>query len=324
MVTVATGNDNVRLAVDYAVAKATGGKIPTADSFKGPVFEDSVSKQPNGVQCKKDLPGDVYLSAQMPGERAGQARQVATRPRTLTLGVDGNPRRPRAVRIRETANAKDRCDPGVRRSAQRPRRGGRPDPRDGPHREALCRRLRADGRLHPCACGRGPRHPRGERRREVNIGEHRDGHDVARRGHHHGPGHRADLPQPEDRRVTGDCHRAPAPGGPPGPDRAGEPPGGTAAIGVRRGTGQDGGSYSSGRGGAAGAPQRSGRVADAGREAPAGDCQGLRLRAQAADPRRAHRSAGWRCCRPAVPTGPRRSARRHLGHLHHPPAGRGA
>ena len=68
MMTVATGNDNVRLAVDYAVAKATGGEIPTADSFKGPVFEDSVSGQPNGVQCRSDLPGDVYLSAEMPGE----------------------------------------------------------------------------------------------------------------------------------------------------------------------------------------------------------------------------------------------------------------
>jgi ribose transport system substrate-binding protein len=66
METVATGNDNVRLAVDYAVAKATGGKIPTADSFKGPVFEDSTdSSKP--VDCQSSLPGDVYLSAQMPG-----------------------------------------------------------------------------------------------------------------------------------------------------------------------------------------------------------------------------------------------------------------
>ncbi|GAA1002024.1 substrate-binding domain-containing protein [Subtercola frigoramans] len=67
LMTVATGNDNVRLAVDYAVAKATGGEIPTDDSFKGPIFEDSVSQQPHGVQCDKSLPGDVYLSAQMPG-----------------------------------------------------------------------------------------------------------------------------------------------------------------------------------------------------------------------------------------------------------------
>jgi ribose transport system substrate-binding protein len=68
MMTVATGNDNVRLAVQHAVAKATGGTPPSADSFKAPVFEDSVSNQPNGVQCKKDLPGDTYLSAEMPGE----------------------------------------------------------------------------------------------------------------------------------------------------------------------------------------------------------------------------------------------------------------
>jgi len=69
MITVTTGNDNVRLAVDYAVAKATGGKIPTADSFQGPVFEDSVSGQPHPVTCRSDLPGDVYLSAEMPGDQ---------------------------------------------------------------------------------------------------------------------------------------------------------------------------------------------------------------------------------------------------------------
>jgi ribose transport system substrate-binding protein len=68
MITVTTGNDNVRLAVDYAVAKATGGKIPTADSFQGPVFEDSVSGQPHPVTCRSDLPGDVYLSAEMSGD----------------------------------------------------------------------------------------------------------------------------------------------------------------------------------------------------------------------------------------------------------------
>lgn len=69
LMSVATGNDNVRLAVDYAVAKATGGKLPTEDSFKGPIFEDSVSQQPNGVKCDKTLPGDVYLSAQMSGKK---------------------------------------------------------------------------------------------------------------------------------------------------------------------------------------------------------------------------------------------------------------
>ena len=63
--TVATGNDNVRLAVQYAIAKATGGKLPSSTEFKAPVFENSVTKSPNDVQCEKDLPGDIYLSAEM-------------------------------------------------------------------------------------------------------------------------------------------------------------------------------------------------------------------------------------------------------------------
>ncbi len=65
MMTVATGNDNVRLAVQYAVAKATGGVLPDTTVFDAPVFEDSVSKTPNDVQCRDDLPGDIYLSAEM-------------------------------------------------------------------------------------------------------------------------------------------------------------------------------------------------------------------------------------------------------------------
>jgi ribose transport system substrate-binding protein len=72
MLTVATGNDNARLAVDYAVALASGGTPPSSKQFQAPVFEDSVSGTPNPVTCKKDLPGDIYLSAQMPG--ADQAK----------------------------------------------------------------------------------------------------------------------------------------------------------------------------------------------------------------------------------------------------------
>lgn len=71
MFTVATGNDNVRLAVDWAVAKATGGTPPTASAFKAPAFEDSVSGKPNPVQCDPSLPGDIFLSAQL-----GKAAQV--------------------------------------------------------------------------------------------------------------------------------------------------------------------------------------------------------------------------------------------------------
>jgi ribose transport system substrate-binding protein len=65
--TVATGNDNARLAVQWAIAKATGGTPPSDTQFEAPVFEDSVSGQPHPVSCDRSLPGDVYLSAQLAG-----------------------------------------------------------------------------------------------------------------------------------------------------------------------------------------------------------------------------------------------------------------
>jgi ribose transport system substrate-binding protein len=72
--TVATGNDNVRLAVQWAVAKATGGTPPKMSTFKAPVFEDSVSGKPNPVQCDSSLPGDIYLSAQL--DKSEQAKVI--------------------------------------------------------------------------------------------------------------------------------------------------------------------------------------------------------------------------------------------------------
>jgi ribose transport system substrate-binding protein len=72
--TVATGNDNVRLAVQWAVAKATGGTPPSSSTFKAPVFEDSVSGKPNPVECDKQLPGDIYLSAQL--DKDAQAKAI--------------------------------------------------------------------------------------------------------------------------------------------------------------------------------------------------------------------------------------------------------
>jgi ribose transport system substrate-binding protein len=65
--TVATGNDNARLAVQWAVAKATGGTVPTSTQFEAPEFEDSVSGKPHPVTCNRNIPGDAYLSAQLPG-----------------------------------------------------------------------------------------------------------------------------------------------------------------------------------------------------------------------------------------------------------------
>ena len=63
--TVSTQNDHARLAIDWAVALATGGKKPASTHFPSLVFEDSTTGKPNPVQCKPKLPGDIYLSAQL-------------------------------------------------------------------------------------------------------------------------------------------------------------------------------------------------------------------------------------------------------------------
>ena len=69
--TVSTQNDHARLAIDYAVAKATGGTLP-GKVYPSLAFEDSVSGKPNPVQCRKDLSPNIYLSAKLTG-----AQQVA-------------------------------------------------------------------------------------------------------------------------------------------------------------------------------------------------------------------------------------------------------
>jgi ribose transport system substrate-binding protein len=67
LMTVATGNDHVRLAVQHAVARATGGVVPTETSFAAPVFEDSVTGMPQPVQCNRDIDPWTFLSAQLSG-----------------------------------------------------------------------------------------------------------------------------------------------------------------------------------------------------------------------------------------------------------------
>ena len=71
--TVATGNDNVRLAVQWAVALATGGEKPKEQIFEAPAYEDSVSGKPNAVQCRKDLPGAIYMSSALKPEDQAKA-----------------------------------------------------------------------------------------------------------------------------------------------------------------------------------------------------------------------------------------------------------
>ncbi|MEO8668903.1 MAG: substrate-binding domain-containing protein [Bauldia sp.] len=73
LMTRATGNDNVRLAVQWAVALATDGQKPTDDTFHAPNFENSVTSQPSEVKCRADLPGSIYLSAEMSGDDQAKA-----------------------------------------------------------------------------------------------------------------------------------------------------------------------------------------------------------------------------------------------------------
>jgi ribose transport system substrate-binding protein len=72
--TVSTQNDHARLAIDWAVALASGGKKPASTHFPSLVFEDSTTGKPNPVQCRPNLPGDIYLSAKLPA--AVQAKLV--------------------------------------------------------------------------------------------------------------------------------------------------------------------------------------------------------------------------------------------------------
>jgi len=63
--TVSTQNDHARLAIDWAVALATGGKKPPTTHFPAPSFEDSTTGKRHPVECYPNLPGDIYLSAEL-------------------------------------------------------------------------------------------------------------------------------------------------------------------------------------------------------------------------------------------------------------------
>ena len=52
--------------MDWAIALATGGKKPATTHFPSLVFENSLTGKPHPVECKPKLPGDIYLSAQLP------------------------------------------------------------------------------------------------------------------------------------------------------------------------------------------------------------------------------------------------------------------
>jgi len=75
MMTISTQNDHSRLAVQWAVALATGGKTPKDKAYPSMAFEDSVSGKPSPVQCRKDLPMDIYLSAKMSGDEQAKLKK---------------------------------------------------------------------------------------------------------------------------------------------------------------------------------------------------------------------------------------------------------
>jgi ribose transport system substrate-binding protein len=73
LLTTSSGNDHSRLAVQWAVAEATGGMPPDTDVYVAGVVENSVTGEPKPVGCRSDLPGDIYLSAEMAPEKQAEA-----------------------------------------------------------------------------------------------------------------------------------------------------------------------------------------------------------------------------------------------------------
>jgi ribose transport system substrate-binding protein len=70
--TVSSQNAMSRLAVDVAVAKATGGVAPKSTVYPQSAFENSLTNQPHAVTCDKQLPMDAFVSSSLT-----QAQQIA-------------------------------------------------------------------------------------------------------------------------------------------------------------------------------------------------------------------------------------------------------
>ena len=63
--TVDSQNWMVRTAVDFAVAKASGGQVPSSPVVPQKAFEDSLSGVPHPVQCDPSMPSDAFLSSHL-------------------------------------------------------------------------------------------------------------------------------------------------------------------------------------------------------------------------------------------------------------------
>jgi ribose transport system substrate-binding protein len=63
--TVDSQNWMSRTAVQFAVAKATGGNVPASTDVPQKAFEDSISGKPHPVTCDKAMSGDAFLSSHL-------------------------------------------------------------------------------------------------------------------------------------------------------------------------------------------------------------------------------------------------------------------
>ena len=63
--TVDSQNWMVRTAVDFAVAKASGGQVPASPVVPQKAFEDSLSGKPHPPTCDPTLSGDAFLSSHL-------------------------------------------------------------------------------------------------------------------------------------------------------------------------------------------------------------------------------------------------------------------
>ena len=71
--TVSSQNAMSRLAIDYAVAKATGGKLPGSTLYPQSAFEDSVSGKPHAPKCDTTLSMDAFLSSSLTHDQQAAA-----------------------------------------------------------------------------------------------------------------------------------------------------------------------------------------------------------------------------------------------------------
>ncbi len=71
--TVDSQNWMVRTAVDFAVAKATGGEIPASNEVPQKPFENSITGKPHPVECNEKLTGEAILSSHLSEEELAAA-----------------------------------------------------------------------------------------------------------------------------------------------------------------------------------------------------------------------------------------------------------